>query len=218
MLYKIGQRIDPCGTPTLVSLGVMKDPGSYKAKSFIHCFFSLGPATNESHDIGAQSQTSLASVNSVESSQENAVHKSSKEDLGVKTLSDEVTNSESEANLNVANKGLGVENQAQTSVGAGKTMNDKALNAANQYKDMYNSFTPGLAHYSYVLFCRVLGDHFVSSILYNEDLIWQLCSNFDEGLTLTSNSETPLNDDMQSKDNKATTTVKRKEEDKGERI
>lgn len=57
------------------------------------------------------------------------------------------------------------------------------------HKDLCNSFTPALAYYSYVLFCRVLGDHFVASILYNEDLIWQLCSTYDEGLTLTSNYE-----------------------------
>ncbi len=59
----------------------------------------------------------------------------------------------------------------------------------NLYKDLYDSFKPSLAYYSYVLFCRVLGDHFMGSILYNEDLIWQLCSNYDEGLTLTSTND-----------------------------
>ncbi|XP_065056513.1 WD repeat-containing protein 81-like isoform X2 [Rhopilema esculentum] len=84
------------------------------------------------------------------------------------------------------------------------------------YKDLYSSFTTALAHYSYVLFCRVLGDNFVSRILYNEKLIWQLCSNFDENLTLTSNSETVLGDSFDSQGSKTVGNAgKRKEPEKG---
>eukprot|EP00794_Sanderia_malayensis_P020325 gene20325-22324_t len=65
---------------------------------------------------------------------------------------------------------------------------------SNAYKDLYESFKPSLAYYSYVLFCRVLGGQFIGSILYNEELIWQLCSNYDEGLTLASNQDIQMNE------------------------
>lgn len=94
-------------------------------------------------------------------------------------------------------------------------LSDKESEDINQYKYLNNSFTPALAHHSYVLFCRVLGDHFVSSILYNEDLIWQLCSNVDEGLTLTSKSDPALNANAGSDDNSTTNAGKRKEDEKG---
>ena len=57
------------------------------------------------------------------------------------------------------------------------------------YKDLYDTFTPSLAYYSYVLFCRVLGDYYMESTLYNSELIWQLCTNHDERLTLTDQTE-----------------------------
>ena len=82
------------------------------------------------------------------------------------------------------------------------------------HKDLCNSFTPSLAYYSYVLFCRVLGDHFVASILYNEDLIWQLCSTYDEGLTLTSNYEALEKATLQEADDKKMNSVQ-KGDDKG---
>lgn len=99
--------------------------------------------------------------------------------------------------------------------GNAKQMNEKALKKLNQYKELYDSFTPHLAHYSYVLFCRVLGDHFVSSILYNEDLIWQLCSNFDEGLTLTRKNEVTVANEIHADNNEVATNRQRQDEDKG---
>lgn len=93
---------------------------------------------------------------------------------------------------------LGIQKKQESmgSDGTGvKQLNGKAKKEMIQYKDLYESFTPDLAHYSYVLFCRVLGDHFVADILYNADLIWQLCSFVDEGLTLTGNNETVVRSD-----------------------
>ena len=80
------------------------------------------------------------------------------------------------------------------------------------HKDLCNSFTPSLAYYSYVLFCRVLGDHFVASILYNEDLIWQLCSTYDEGLTLTNNCETLEKATLQEANDKKVNSVQKADE------
>ena len=94
-----------------------------------------------------------------------------------------------------------------------KQMDEKTLKGLNQYKDLCDSFTTHLAHYSYVLFCRVLGDHFVSGNLYNEELIWQLCSNFDEGLTLTTNTEATDADVVHQEDSKS--AKKRQDEDRG---
>ena len=92
-------------------------------------------------------------------------------------------------------------------------MDEKTLKDLSQYKDLCDSFTTHLAHYSYVLFCRVLGDHFVSGNLYNEELIWQLCSNFDEGLTLATNTEAADADIVHHDDSKS--ARKRHDEDKG---
>ena len=71
---------------------------------------------------------------------------------------------------------------------------EEGIDQSHLYKDLYEAFKPSLAYYSYVLFCRVLGDHFIGNILYNPELIWQLCSNYDEGLTLTSNQDILMRD------------------------
>ena len=52
-----------------------------------------------------------------------------------------------------------------------------------KFADVYDTFSPSLAYHAYVLFCRVLGTHYVENTLYNSDLAWQLCTNHDDGLT-----------------------------------
>lgn len=57
---------------------------------------------------------------------------------------------------------------------------------ADQFCHMYDTFSPSLAYHSYVLFCRVLGTHYLEKTLYNSELVWQLCTEHDEGLTIGS--------------------------------
>ncbi|XP_066910690.1 WD repeat-containing protein 81-like [Clytia hemisphaerica] len=54
---------------------------------------------------------------------------------------------------------------------------------ADKFADVYDTFSPSLAYHAYVLFCRVLGTHYLESTLYNSDLVWQLFTNHDKGLT-----------------------------------
>ena len=60
--------------------------------------------------------------------------------------------------------------------------NDDA-DSEKKFADVYDTFSPSLAYHAYVLFCRVLGTHYVENTLYNSDLVWQLCTNHDDGLT-----------------------------------
>jgi len=55
-----------------------------------------------------------------------------------------------------------------------------------QFQDIYETFSPSLAYHAYVLLGRVLGTLYIEKTLYNSELIWQLCTKHDEGLTLSS--------------------------------
>ena len=60
---------------------------------------------------------------------------------------------------------------------------DDEAECAKKFADVYDTFSPSLAYHAYVLFCRVLGTLYVENTLYNSDLVWQLCTNHDDGLT-----------------------------------
>ena len=50
-----------------------------------------------------------------------------------------------------------------------------------------------MAYYSYVEFCKLLGDIFIGENLCNHDLIWQLALSYDERLANRNNSNTVVN-------------------------
>ena len=50
----------------------------------------------------------------------------------------------------------------------------ETTNDDQQFAEIYQTFSPSVAYEAYVLFCRVLGNIYVDSTLYNSDLILQV--------------------------------------------
>ncbi|XP_047137174.1 WD repeat-containing protein 81 isoform X1 [Hydra vulgaris] len=68
-------------------------------------------------------------------------------------------------------------------VSASDNLQDKTI-FDERYEAVYETFSPALAYYAYVLISRIFSSVYVEKILFNSELVWFLCSKHDEDFHL----------------------------------